>query len=95
MTKRARLTVLTLLGGAGSLCWQASSALDATTPSNGDLTTLETVIVTAEKRPEALQDVPMSVTALSGGELDRLQARSFARLRGPGTRPFAGNYSTG
>ena len=78
MTTRARLTALTLLGGAGSLCWQTSSALDASTPSSGDSTTLETVIVTAEKRPEALQDVPMSVTALSGGELDRLQARSFA-----------------
>jgi iron complex outermembrane recepter protein len=77
MTKRARLTVLTLLGGAGSLCWQASSALDATAP-NDDSTTLETVIVTAEKRAEPLQDVPMSVTALSGGELDRLQDRSFA-----------------
>jgi iron complex outermembrane recepter protein len=77
MTTRARLTVLTLLGGAGSLCWQASSALDAAPPS-GDSTTLETVIVTAEKRAEPLQDVPMSVTALSGGELDRLQDRSFA-----------------
>jgi iron complex outermembrane recepter protein len=78
MTTRTRLTVLTLLGGAGSLCWQASSALDATTPSNSDGTTLETVIVTAQKRAEPLQDVPMSVTALSGGELDRLQDRSFA-----------------
>ncbi len=77
MTTRARLTVLTLLGGAGSLCWQASSALDAT-PPNGDSTTLETVIVTAEKRAEPLQDVPMSVTALNGGELDRLQDRNFA-----------------
>jgi iron complex outermembrane receptor protein len=77
MTTRARLTVLTLLGGAGSLCWQASSALDAT-PPNGDSTMLETVIVTAEKREESLQNVPMSVTALSGGELDRLQDRSFA-----------------
>jgi iron complex outermembrane recepter protein len=77
MTKRARLTALMLLGGAGSLCWRAGSALDAT-PTNGDSTTLETVIVTAEKRAEPLQDVPMSVTALNGGELDRLQDRSFA-----------------
>ena len=36
-------------------------------------TDLETVIVTASKREEALKDVPMSVTALSGTELDRWQ----------------------
>ncbi len=78
MTMRARLTVFALLGTAGSLCWHDSSALDATTPSTADNNTLETVVVTAEKRSEQLMDVPMSVSALSGAELDRLQDRSFA-----------------
>ena len=36
-------------------------------------TDLETVIVTASKREEALKDVPMSVTALNGTELERWQ----------------------
>ena len=56
----------------------AKPALDASNSSASDENTLETIMVTAEKRVERLQDVPMSVTALSGAELDRLQDRSFA-----------------
>jgi iron complex outermembrane recepter protein len=36
-----------------------------------DVKTLEEIIVTAQKRAERLQDVPISITALSGVELDR------------------------
>ncbi len=39
--------------------------------------TLETIIVTAEKRSEALKDVPMSVTAISGSELTRTESTRF------------------
>jgi outer membrane receptor protein involved in Fe transport len=58
--------------------WQQSAALDSTPRSDSDAYTLETIVVTAEKREERLQDVPMSVTALSEADLDRLQDRSFA-----------------
>ncbi len=58
--------------------WQQSAALDSTPRSDSDADTLETIVVTAEKREERLQDVPMSVTALSGGLLDKLQDRDFA-----------------
>ncbi len=51
--------------------------MDATAPSTTDGNTLETVVVTAEKRSESLMDVPMSVSVLSGADLDRLQDRSF------------------
>ncbi len=78
MNMRLKLTVCALLGGAGSLCSQLASALDAATPSDSDAGALETIIVTAQKRSEPLIDVPMSVTALSGSDLDNLQARDFA-----------------
>jgi outer membrane receptor protein involved in Fe transport len=39
---------------------------------------LEEVVVTAAKRAQALQDVPMSITALSGASLERMGVREFA-----------------
>ena len=78
MHLEARLTVLAMLGAAGCLFWQASLARDAAEPSNSDVISLTTIVVTAEKREERLQDVPMSVTALGGGLLDKLQDRDFA-----------------
>ncbi|MEO7066849.1 MAG: TonB-dependent receptor [Rhodanobacter sp.] len=41
-------------------------------------TDLDTVVVTANKRSERLQDVPMAVSALSGDDLERQSAQSFA-----------------
>jgi iron complex outermembrane receptor protein len=78
MNNRLKLTICALLGGAGSLCSQLASAVEATASSDNDNASLETVIVTAQKRSEALINVPMSVTALSGSELNNLQARDFA-----------------
>lgn len=55
-------------------------------PSSGDLTlTAPTVIVTAEKREERLQDVPASVTALSGTEIRDAQIHDLrdATYRAP------------
>jgi iron complex outermembrane recepter protein len=78
MNMRLKLTVCALLGGAGSLCSQLAAAVEATPSSDNDTAALETVIVTAQKRSEPLIDVPMSVTALNGGDLDNLQARDFA-----------------
>jgi outer membrane receptor protein involved in Fe transport len=78
MNMRLKLTVCALLGGAGSLCSQLAAAVEATPSSENDTTSLETVIVTAQKRSEALIDVPMSVTALNGTDLDNLQAHDFA-----------------
>lgn len=74
----AKSAVLGLMGAAAPFVWQQSPALDAGNSSASDENTLETIVVTAEKRVERLQDVPMSVTALSGAELDRLQARDFS-----------------
>ncbi|MDA9711178.1 Plug domain-containing protein, partial [Luminiphilus sp.] len=43
---------------------------------------LEEVVVTAQKRTESLQDVPISVTAISGDLIQDASIRSFAELSG-------------
>jgi outer membrane receptor protein involved in Fe transport len=76
MKGKANLAVLGLAGTVASLLGQQGMALDAAaTTTNSD--SLETIIVTAEKRAEPLKDVPMSVSALSEDTLSKLTARSF------------------
>jgi iron complex outermembrane receptor protein len=41
---------------------------------------LEEVVVTAQKRTESLQDVPISVTAISGEQIQNASIRSFGEL---------------
>ncbi len=65
-----RIIANLLLGTAvlPALCAQASAA---------GTSSIETVVVTAEKRPESLKDVPMGITAVDGKTLDKLNARDF------------------
>jgi iron complex outermembrane receptor protein len=77
MNSTLKLAVLAALGLAGPFLSQQSSALDAAA-SPSDNGTLETIVVTAEKRAETLQNVPMSVTALPGDALDKLVNRDFS-----------------
>ncbi|MGO9634275.1 MAG: TonB-dependent receptor [Steroidobacteraceae bacterium] len=53
-------------------CMQAAYAADP-----GDTTTLEEVVVTAQKRTENLQDVPISIQALSNEKLEELHITDF------------------
>ena len=46
------------------------------------VTTLETVKVTARKREESLQDVPVAVTALTAEQLDKLAIKDLGDLQG-------------
>ena len=41
---------------------------------------LEEIIVTAQKRAESLQDVPVSLTAISGSKIEDASMNSFAEL---------------
>jgi iron complex outermembrane receptor protein len=66
-----RITATPLL--AGSLLLAAPAFADVVSDSSS----LETVIVTASKREEQLKDVPMSVTALNGADLQRGQETQF------------------
>jgi iron complex outermembrane recepter protein len=77
MNPTVRATVSAVLGIAGICLSQVTDAQVAPQPSGSDAVGLETIIVTAQKREEPLQNVPMSVSALGGGTLDDLQAREF------------------
>jgi iron complex outermembrane receptor protein len=76
VNNRTQFVPIALTAIAALLNWSDSSAQTATSSSTGDQ--LATIVVTAEKREEALANVPMSVTALSGSTLDALQAREFS-----------------
>jgi iron complex outermembrane recepter protein len=76
MNSTLRLAILACLGAIGPFLAQESRAVVAAAPADSDA--LETIVVTAEKREEVLKDVPMSVTALTGASLDKLQDRDFS-----------------
>lgn len=65
---------LALLSGvfAGAL---ASTAQAQTSPAQ-----IEELVVTAQKRAENVQDVPLSITAVSGAELEKAHIFNFAQL---------------
>ena len=58
-------------------------AADATGDDTG---TLSAIIVTAERRAESIQAVPLSVTAISGETLAKFDIAEFRRLRAPGAQ---------
>jgi outer membrane receptor protein involved in Fe transport len=60
---------------AAAVCAALRAAAADTSPSD---TTLETVTVTAERRSESIQEVPLSVTAISGDTLAKFSAQDFA-----------------
>lgn len=58
----------------------ATSAVWALLPLTGQAQMLEEVLVTAQKRAQSLQDVPISVSAVSGEKLERAGILDFADL---------------
>src|SRR5437868_4375784 len=71
---------------------QGSISLVAfTAPVHAASSSIETVVVTASKRPEELKNVPMSVTALTGDSLAKVHATSFEDFvtRVPGMSSFS------
>ena len=62
---------LRLLAGAASLVVLTAGSAQAQTVSNAAPSTLEEIVVTAQKREQALQDVPMAVTAMTGATMAR------------------------
>src|ERR1700690_4645826 len=78
MSHASKLATLGI-GGILVVClWGESPAQTVVKSSDSETYTLATIIVTAEKREEPLQNVPMSVTALGGGTLDKLADRDFS-----------------
>jgi iron complex outermembrane recepter protein len=62
---------------ASAMLAGAGIAYAADTPDTPDTTTLEEVVVTAQKRTEDLQKVPISLQVLSGEKLEQLQVSDF------------------
>jgi len=72
-----KLAMLASLGAtAPFLSQQGRAGRCGLRPVDSDA--LTTIVVTAEKREEKLKDVHMSITALGGNSLDKLQYRDFS-----------------
>lgn len=61
---------------AAVFSWTGRAFAQQATPGQG--ATIETVVVTASRRSEAVQNVAGQVTALSGNDLEKMHANSFA-----------------
>ncbi|MGO9512714.1 MAG: TonB-dependent receptor [Steroidobacteraceae bacterium] len=77
-----------------SVGWAQTQTAPSSTPSAG----LEEIVVTAQKRSESLQTVPLSISALGSEELERRNIVNLNDLMGgqvPSLRiePFAGNQT--
>jgi iron complex outermembrane receptor protein len=81
---RARALLLSVsaiavtLAGAGIA--HAADAPPAADADGQGGNTLETVIVTARKREENIQNIPVAVTAISGAQMDRFSLRSIEEI---------------
>jgi iron complex outermembrane receptor protein len=72
-----------LLGVAASALWLGANASssDAQTTTGTSVTGLETVIVTARKRAEDAQSVPIAITAFDQSQLDKLDITTVDDLK--------------
>ncbi|HET7222621.1 MAG TPA: Plug domain-containing protein, partial [Rhodanobacteraceae bacterium] len=59
-----------------------SENAEANPKASTDNTTLPTIVVTATRRSESIQNVPGGVTSLTGTFLDRIHANSFEQFAG-------------
>jgi len=95
-TSRSKLAIAIVAALSGSAAMYVAPAMAAPSSSN---TTLEEVIVTARKRTENLQDVPISINVFTSKDLQNLaisQFEDYATLSpsisfvsaGPGTQTF-------
>ena len=71
----ATLLTTTMLAGSPTLAQQVAAA--DTAAASGDL---EEIIVTAQKREENLQNVPISIQALGAKKLDQLNITNFSQF---------------
>ena len=60
--------------------WAQESTATTEAPSTSSATTLDAVTVTARKREETLQEVPVAVTAFTAESLDKLNIRDLGDL---------------
>jgi len=56
-------------------------AQTADAPASARMATIETVVVTAERREQSAQDVPVSLTAISGNQLEKQGVSGISQLQ--------------
>jgi iron complex outermembrane receptor protein len=67
---------------APAVCAQAAAPADQTAPSASDQPiALGDIIVTAQKRAQRLQDVPVSITAIQGKQIDAMQITDLRSIQ--------------
>jgi iron complex outermembrane recepter protein len=72
-----------LLAAFGATCPASAQALSSSAAaSQAGVTSLDEIVVTAQKRNERLQDVPFAVSAISGAAAEADGARGFDTLEG-------------
>src|ERR1700744_4127928 len=76
--RKGILLAALMLGGAGPVC-ESAHAQDKT--SSVDSIGIETVTVTARRRPEDQEKVPVAITPISGSELRDTGTRSAIDLQ--------------
>lgn len=78
-TQGAYMRVHSLLLSTSFLC-AAMLATDTAALAQSNMEGLEVVTVTARRRVESIQETPVSVTAVSGAQLDRMMINNLADL---------------
>lgn len=78
--KRARLSLL-LSAGACLASFAQAYAADGAAASASDASTLETIVVTAQRRVESAQAVPISISSVSGKALESSNFQSVTDLQ--------------
>lgn len=77
-TSASQMAIIASLMGASACLWTPANAQTAN--NNAPAQTDEVVIVTATKRSERLQDVPISITAFSATKLEQLNPDTLSDL---------------
>jgi iron complex outermembrane receptor protein len=78
--KRMSKVTLRLLPAAAIALFAAAARAQAPAPASAEIEGIQEIVVTAEKRSETLQKVPVSVTALTSAELSQLKMDSPSDL---------------
>ncbi len=89
MIRTSRLSLVTAVAAAGAIAFTPSSIAQPGNPGeaqqqegrSGSSTMLEEVVVTARRRSEALQDVPLTVNAVSGDRIRELVITDVADIQ--------------
>lgn len=80
--RAARSLHLLLMVSTCVLTLPVSASAQSSTPQGKKVGGIETVVVTAEKKQEDVQTVPLSVTPISGGEMQKLHVQDFKDITG-------------